>query len=346
MAQRLRGPAAYLRAAVGRAGDGAPHDQAWCMAFLFFLSGYLALPSLARKGAGPYHVDRLRRFGIPIIVYLFGISPVVTWLVLAAHPGIHPSLLVYWRSAYLSLATIDTGPLWFIWALLLMDVLLVAVARWLRRADLGARPGGTFPTRWRLAAFALALGLTAFVVRLHPRRRHGSVWPPDRVLPQLRRHVRPWPRRVASALAGRDSRRRLPVRAVGSDRRRRCVALHSRPWPRDGLQRRRRVRRGLAVAGLGVRALGAVDARRYVDRPAALGTAAPQPSLGPVAGLGRCLIPLRVRRWRRPPLAGGRGRRRAVPRTAPPASPAHPSVTFPRRHPWPLGTTTSRRWRS
>lgn len=141
-------------------------NQAWFMAFLFFLSGYLSLASYTRKGVGRYVTDRLRRFGIPILVYAFVISPVVTWLVVAAGPGTHPSLFAYWESEYLSLRIIDTGPLWFVWALLLMDLLFVVWARWLSRVDLRARrPGLAFPSRLRLSALAVGLGLAAFAVR-------------------------------------------------------------------------------------------------------------------------------------------------------------------------------------
>lgn len=136
-------------------------NQAWFMSFLFFLSGYLSLPSYTRKGAGRYVLDRLRRFGIPLVVYAFGISPVVTWLA----QGAHPALLMYWRTQYLTLRTTDTGVLWFVWALLLMDCLLVVWARWLTRMDLTERHATPFPGRWRLVALAAGLGIAAFLVR-------------------------------------------------------------------------------------------------------------------------------------------------------------------------------------
>jgi len=143
------------------------YDQAWFMAFLFFLSGYLSLPSYTRKGAGPYLVDRLRRFGIPLVVYFFGISAVVTWLTVIAGPGPHPSLLAYWQSQYLTFRIMDTGPLWFVWALLLMDVALVLWAGRRSGTELaGRRETATFPSRRRLVVFAIGIGLAAFVVRL------------------------------------------------------------------------------------------------------------------------------------------------------------------------------------
>src|SRR4029079_8952712 len=38
------------------------------MAMMFFLSGLLAGPSLARKGAGTYVTDRLKRIGLPFVL--------------------------------------------------------------------------------------------------------------------------------------------------------------------------------------------------------------------------------------------------------------------------------------
>jgi len=140
-------------------------NQAYFMAFLFFLSGYLSIPSYTRKGAARYAVDRVRRFGIPLVVYLFAISPIVSWIAIAAHPGVHPPLLAYWRTEYLSLRTFDAGPLWFVEALLLMDLLFVAWARWFARVDLTVRPGGSFPRGRLLAVFALLLGAASFLVR-------------------------------------------------------------------------------------------------------------------------------------------------------------------------------------
>ena len=144
----------------------AAYDQAWFMGFLFFVSGYFSLPSLARKGPGAYVADRLRRFGIPLLVYMFVISPVVTWLALLGGPAAHPRLIAYWWSRYLSLRTWDTGPLWFVWALLLMDLLLAAWATRRDHRDLAVRRPTPFPGPGRLVAFAAAVGVAAFLVRL------------------------------------------------------------------------------------------------------------------------------------------------------------------------------------
>jgi len=137
----------------------AAFDQSWFMGFLFFLSGYLSPPSYARKGAGRYVLDRLSRFGIPLMFYAFVISPLTVWLAQVTTPH-HLSLLeVYAEKPF------DFGVLWFVETLLLMDLLFVLWARWLRRGDLDARPGGAFPSRRALVAFIAGLGVASFLVR-------------------------------------------------------------------------------------------------------------------------------------------------------------------------------------
>lgn len=135
--------------------------QSWFMAFLFFVSGYLALPSYNRKGGWCYVADRLRRFGIPLLVYAFVISPVTAWLAQLGNAD-HPSLL----AVYTRQRPFGFGVLWFVEALLMMDLLLVAVASWMRRGDLTTRRSRRFPGNAALATFVLLLGLASFAVRL------------------------------------------------------------------------------------------------------------------------------------------------------------------------------------
>ncbi|MEJ2668250.1 MAG: acyltransferase family protein [Deinococcales bacterium] len=139
----------------------AAFNQSWFMALLFFISGYLALASYNRKGPWRYVADRLRRFGIPLLVYAFVISPVTVWLAQLTNAG-HPSLL----TVYSQQRPFGFGVLWFVEALLIMDLLLVAWASWLRRGDLTARSARSFPRNAALVAFVFILGLASFAVRL------------------------------------------------------------------------------------------------------------------------------------------------------------------------------------
>ena len=133
-------------------------NQAFFMGLLFFLSGYFTVPSHLRKGPGPYLRDRLIRFGIPLVVYVWAIEPVVAFMLQGAPRLGFAGFYVH------NLAAPDLGPMWFVEALLIFDVIFVAVAAAWPRV-LRAREAA-FPGPGKLLGFAVGLGLFAFCVRL------------------------------------------------------------------------------------------------------------------------------------------------------------------------------------
>ena len=95
------------------------------MSFFFMLSGLFVWPSLQRKGAWAFLSDRLLRIGVPFLVVAFLLMPVAqypTYLQTATDP----SIVAFWRH-WLGLPFWPSGPMWFLWPLLLWDVLAAAV---------------------------------------------------------------------------------------------------------------------------------------------------------------------------------------------------------------------------
>jgi peptidoglycan/LPS O-acetylase OafA/YrhL len=94
------------------------------MSFFFMLSGLFVWPSLERKGAWTFLSDRLLRIGVPFLVVAFLLMPVAhypTYLQTATDP----SIAEYWHH-WLALPFWPAGPMWFLWPLLLWDVLAAA----------------------------------------------------------------------------------------------------------------------------------------------------------------------------------------------------------------------------
>ena len=100
-------------------------QDVYLMSLMFFLSGLFVWSSLTRKTSMTFVRDRVVRLGIP---YAFGI---VTVIPLALYPAfrvtaVDASLAAYWH-ALLALPFWPNGPLWFLWQLLILNV-IAAVA--------------------------------------------------------------------------------------------------------------------------------------------------------------------------------------------------------------------------
>src|SRR5205823_7528928 len=84
------------------------------------VSGLFAWPSLARKGARLFLSDRILRLGLPfaaVVLLLMPIAHYPTYLQTATEPG----LAAYWRH-WLALPLWPSGPMWFLWLLLVGDI--------------------------------------------------------------------------------------------------------------------------------------------------------------------------------------------------------------------------------
>lgn len=139
-------------------------NQAWFMGAFFLLAGYFTPGSYDRKGAGAFLKDRLVRLGIPIVLFVFVLSP-ISWIGLfkmpAAITGITTPLT--WK-AYPSL--IGLGPLWFV-ALLLIFSLGYVGWRLARRAPAAAVSKDVSPpSLLSIAVFVLGLTAMSFLVRI------------------------------------------------------------------------------------------------------------------------------------------------------------------------------------
>jgi glucans biosynthesis protein C len=141
-------------------GLGQSHAQAFFMALFFLVAGYFVPASFARKGPRGFILDRLFRLGVPLLVFMFVLHPLLVKI-------LHPDLDV---SAYIlkGLRTLDilswTGPLWFVEALL---IITVAALPFLGRLGHGttspSSAGIPATTIWALVALITA---AAFGIRL------------------------------------------------------------------------------------------------------------------------------------------------------------------------------------
>ena len=104
---------------------------AFLLQLFFLISGYFTPRPYDRKGAGGFLLDRLKRLGIPLVLYAVVINPLVIYWA-EVHRGFEGSLWQYVSTHISALTTASVGPLWFVEALLIYSV-VYALLRLLSR---------------------------------------------------------------------------------------------------------------------------------------------------------------------------------------------------------------------
>jgi glucans biosynthesis protein C len=137
------------------------------MGLLFLVAGYFTPRSYDRKGPGSFLADRLKRLGIPLLLFAIVIHPLCEYLV-QAHSGEYRGS--YWSFIPPYVRNLDTsgfGVTWFLEALLIFSI-FYTVWRLLTQSSprRDASDRGGVPSNLNIAFFAFLLGFATFIVRI------------------------------------------------------------------------------------------------------------------------------------------------------------------------------------
>ena len=106
--------------------------QAWSMGVLFFISAYLATKALARRSTLNFIKERLFRLGIPLIIFMFFITPFILFVLLNFNP--EKTFIENYIRYILDFAWLGaTGPLWFVQILLFFCIIYAVQKKLLLR---------------------------------------------------------------------------------------------------------------------------------------------------------------------------------------------------------------------
>lgn len=97
----------------------------YLITLLFFLSGLFVWRSLTRSGSRVFLRDRILRIGIPFVLAVGLLMPLAHYPVYRV-TAVDPSLAAYWRHL-LALPFWPSGPPWFLWVLLVFDIVAAAL---------------------------------------------------------------------------------------------------------------------------------------------------------------------------------------------------------------------------
>lgn len=97
----------------------------YLMSLMFFLSGLFVWPSLTRKGARTFTIDRMLRLGLPFALVVYLLMPVAHYPVYRV-TAVDPSVTAFWEH-WLALPFWPNGPAWFLWVLLILNLAAAAL---------------------------------------------------------------------------------------------------------------------------------------------------------------------------------------------------------------------------
>jgi len=138
-------------------------NQAFFMSLFFLVSAYFSPPSLDKKGARQFILDRVRRLGLPLLVYYFVLNPSLAYISFCFRGETESGYFTFMSTE--AHKYFGWGPLWFVFALLLFTGTYLLV---IRLSVLKPRYVPC-PSNRHLLIFILIMGLVTFCVRL--------IWP-------------------------------------------------------------------------------------------------------------------------------------------------------------------------
>lgn len=138
-------------------------NQAFFMSLFFFVAAYFTPISCDKKGLPRFMRERLRRLGIPLLVFFFLLNPSLIYIVRRYKGVVDPGYFRFMADS--ALDCVGWGPLWFVLTLLIFTSVYAALVKWRRRrrGEWGHLP---LPNNRRILGFCLAIGVMAFLVRL------------------------------------------------------------------------------------------------------------------------------------------------------------------------------------
>jgi hypothetical protein len=137
------------------------------LGLFYMIAGYFTPGSCDRKGTSPFFRDRLIRLGIPLLIYILIIDPLIAYAVRVVTGGMRLSFSSYLSLHFSNYGTLGVGPMWFVEVLLIFTLLYVLwryISRYLPTDQFLQE--GDMPGNLAIVGFAVALGVATFIWRI------------------------------------------------------------------------------------------------------------------------------------------------------------------------------------
>jgi glucans biosynthesis protein C len=139
--------------------------QGYFMGLLFLIAGYFVPRAFDSKGFGKFVKDRLIRLGIPALIYMLIINPLILYFQVGI--GANVGFFNYYLSGYIgNLSFISgSGPLWFAIALLIFTV-VYGLVRCMLPKKISTQKNTLQPTFKNVWILILLIAVSAFLIRI------------------------------------------------------------------------------------------------------------------------------------------------------------------------------------
>jgi len=141
-------------------------NQAYFMGFFFFLGGFFAAGSLKRRGLLHFFFQRLVRLGIPLLLFVYLVSPCLRLIqrsILFGQAFTLANLLDTYQSLIFGF---ELGPMWFVLLLLILSILYILIKLMQKYLFSKSKKIPAYPTRVKIFTFAILIGAVTFLVRI------------------------------------------------------------------------------------------------------------------------------------------------------------------------------------
>lgn len=138
--------------------------QGFFMGILFLISGYFIPDAYDKKGFKKFVKDRLIRLGIPTVIYMFIIGPIVIFGIMGGHIDGYglPDTYIKYITEFHFIS--GTGPLWFALALLIFTIIYALFRKFI--APRVRESNKDFPVFSKILMLILLIGVCAFLIRI------------------------------------------------------------------------------------------------------------------------------------------------------------------------------------
>ena len=131
--------------------------QSFFMGLFFFISAYFTPASYNKKGSKKFFVDKLKRLGVPLLIFYFFLHSFTNWIVYYFKEGKKVSFIDFWYDFH----SFGQGPLWFVQALILFNLGYIIVRK-IKKNTIKV----THVTNSIIIKLILVIAAASFVVRI------------------------------------------------------------------------------------------------------------------------------------------------------------------------------------